>query len=257
MNKPKHPLDLCNQRVLVTGAASGIGLATSQLVSRMGGRVLGVDIDTEGLAQDPLPSFEGAGHEVLRFDLRDVERIPSWMLEVAAARGPLRGIVHAAGLSCIEPTRLLVPERYRDVLLVNTEAALALARGFQNKKVCDPDGGSVVFVTSVMAHVGSLGAAAYAMTKAALTGIAEIPCNRIRAEENSRQLRGARVRQNEDVRSHVCPLGWIERARVEAEHPLGLGEPTDVANSILFLLAETGRWITGSVLVVDGGYTAH
>ena len=256
MNKPKHPLDLCNQRVLVTGAASGIGLATSQLVSRMGGRVLGVDIDTEGLAQ-ALPSFEGAGHEVLRFDLRDVERIPSWMLEVAAARGPLRGIVHAAGLSCIEPTRLLVPERYRDVLLVNTEAALALARGFQNKKVCDPDGGSVVFVTSVMAHVGSLGAAAYAMTKAALTGMAKS----LAIEFAPRRIRVNCVAPGfvkTKMFDRTSAL-WDEeqRARVEAEHPLGLGEPTDVANSILFLLAETGRWITGSVLVVDGGYTAH
>jgi NAD(P)-dependent dehydrogenase (short-subunit alcohol dehydrogenase family) len=52
---------------------------------------------------------------------------------------------------------------------------------------------------------------------------------------------------------------WSEEQRktVESEHPLGLGEPEDVAGAIAFLLADTGRWITGSVLVVDGGYTAH
>ena len=48
-----------------------------------------------------------------------------------------------------------------------------------------------------------------------------------------------------------------QRARVEQDHPLGLGAPLDVAHSIAFLLADTGRWITGSVLAVDGGYTAH
>jgi NAD(P)-dependent dehydrogenase (short-subunit alcohol dehydrogenase family) len=52
---------------------------------------------------------------------------------------------------------------------------------------------------------------------------------------------------------------WTEeqRARVEALHPLGLGQPEDVANAIAFLLADSARWITGSVLVVDGGYTAQ
>jgi 3-oxoacyl-[acyl-carrier protein] reductase len=44
---------------------------------------------------------------------------------------------------------------------------------------------------------------------------------------------------------------------VEKQHPLGLGEPQDIANAVAFLLADTGRWITGSVLVVDGGYLAQ
>jgi len=46
-------------------------------------------------------------------------------------------------------------------------------------------------------------------------------------------------------------------AAIEAMHPLGIGSPTDVANAIAFLLADTGKWITGSTLVVDGGYSAH
>jgi len=44
---------------------------------------------------------------------------------------------------------------------------------------------------------------------------------------------------------------------IEAMHPLGLGRPRDVANAIAFLLADTGRWITGTTLIIDGGYTAH
>jgi NAD(P)-dependent dehydrogenase (short-subunit alcohol dehydrogenase family) len=52
---------------------------------------------------------------------------------------------------------------------------------------------------------------------------------------------------------------WDEaaRARVEAQHPLGFGEPEDVANAVAFLLSGAGRWITGTVLVVDGGYLAQ
>src|SRR6266404_903351 len=140
MNVLRHPLDLNGRRFLVTGAASGIGLATSQLLSQLGGRVIAVDANAEGLSR-AVASFEGPGHDSRCLDLRKVEQIPSWLSEMASAGGTLSGVVHAAGLSCIQPIRLLEPSWYRDVLLVNTEAALALARGFQPKKVAHPSGG--------------------------------------------------------------------------------------------------------------------
>jgi len=256
MNDFTHPLDLRGRRILVTGAASGIGLATCRLVSQLGGRVVAMDANAEGLAT-VVPSLTGHDHESRCLDLREVERIPSWLLEVAAAGGPLFGVVHAAGLSCIQPLRLLTPERYRDVLLVNTEAALALARGFQNKKVADASGGSMVFLSSVMASVGSPGAAVYGMTKAALEGLVkslavELAPRRIRVNCVSP---GFVKTPMFDKVSAMWDAG--QRAGVEAEHPLGLGEPADVANAIAFLLADSGRWITGAVLAVDGGYTAH
>lgn len=251
-----NPLDLRGRRILVTGAASGIGLATCQLLSRLGGRIVAIDANAEGITR-ALASFEGTEHDSRCFDLREVERIPSWLVEVAAAGGPLFGVVHAAGLSCIQPTRLLEPKRYRDVMLVNTEAALALARGFQNKKVSEPSGGSIVFVSSVMAWVGSPGAAAYGMTKAALVGLAKS----LAVEFASRRVRVNCVAPGfvkTPMFDRVSSM-WNEKQRtqVESEHPLGLGEPADVANAIAFLLADTGRWITGSVLVLDGGYTAQ
>ena len=251
-----HPLDLRGRRILVTGAASGIGLATGQLASRLGGRIVAVDANAEAMA-GAFASFEGTGHDSQCFDLRQVERIPSWLVEVAAAGGPLFGVVHAAGLSCIQPARLLEPNRYRDVMLVNTEAALALARGFQSKKVSEPSGGSIVFISSVMAWAGSPGAAAYGMTKAALIGLAKS----LAVEFAPRRIRVNCVAPGfvkTPMFDRVSAMWETEqRTHVESEHPLGLGEPADVANAIAFLLADTGRWITGSVLVVDGGYTAH
>ncbi|MCX6925050.1 MAG: SDR family NAD(P)-dependent oxidoreductase [Verrucomicrobia bacterium] len=251
-----NPLDLRGRRVLVTGAASGIGLATCQLLSRLGGRIVAVDANVEGITR-ALASFEGTEHDSRFFDLREVERIPRWLVEVAAAGGPLFGVVHAAGLSCIQPARLLEPNRYRDVMLVNTEAALALARGFQNKKVSEPSGGSIIFVSSVMALVGSPGAAAYGMTKAALMGLTKS----LAVEFAPRKVRVNCVAPGFVKTPMFDRLSSMwdgeQRTHVESEHPLGLGEPVDVANAIAFLLADTGRWITGSVLVLDGGYSAH
>jgi NAD(P)-dependent dehydrogenase (short-subunit alcohol dehydrogenase family) len=251
-----NPLSLESRRVLVTGAASGIGRATCKLLSHLGARILAVDVDEAGL-DDSVGELAGEGHVRLGADLADVERIPVWMSELAGTGGPLSGVVHAAGLSCVQPVRLLTPALYRKVLAVNSEAALALVRGFQKKSVGDPRGGSVVFISSVMADAGAPGAAAYSLSKAALHGL---------ARSLALELASAKIRVNcvapGFVRSPMfdrMAALWEgeQRARVEADHPLGLGTPVDVAHSVAFLLADTARWITGTVLTVDGGYTAH
>lgn len=251
-----NPLSLTGRRILVTGAASGIGRATCELLSGLGARILAVDVDGEGLERLHA-ALTGEGHARRCVDLCEVENIPAWMAEDAGTGGPLAGAVHAAGVSCIQPLRLLTPAVYRRVFLLNTEAALALARGFQRKSVVAAAGGSIVLISSVMASAGAPGAAAYSLSKSALHGLA---CSL------AIELAPARIRVNCVAPGFVrtpmfervaAPWDAAEMARVEQAHPLGLGEPADVANAIAFLLADTGRWITGSTLRVDGGYTAH
>ena len=256
MTEDLNPLSLHGRRVLVTGAASGIGFATCALLGRLGARVVAVDLDGPGLAGVER-ELAGEGHAVRRCDLREVESIPSWMEEIASEGGPLSGVVHAAGVRSIQPVRSLAPSNYRDVLLVNTEAALALAKGFQSRKVVDSSGGSLVFISSVMAFAGSPGAAAYSLSKAALHGLGRTLAIEL-APRNIRVNSVAPGFVKTPMFERVSAMWSAEqRARVEADHPLGLGAPGDVANACAFLLADTGRWITGSVLVVDGGYTAH
>lgn len=250
-----RPFDLSERRVLVTGAASGIGLASSLRVAAMGARVLAFDRDENGLAA-LLAQLPGAGHASHAIDLREVDEIPAAMVACAEQGGPLSGLVHAAGISSVSPTRLLSPKNYRDVLAVNTEAALALVRGFQNRKVCTEDGGSVVLIASVMALVGSVGGTAYSMSKAALTGLAKSAALEFAP-------RGIRINciapgfvKTQMYDKVAASWDAAQREQIERAHPLGLGEPDDVANAIAFLLADASRWITGSTLVCDGGYTA-
>jgi len=252
----RNPLDLSGGRVLVTGAASGIGRAVAVLLGELAARVACVDRDREGL-EATLSALEGDGHALHECDLRDVAAISSWVTKLAQESGPFSGLVHAAGLSSIAPLRMLTPDAYRDVLAVNVEAALALARAFQQRKVCTEQGGSVVFISSVMGLVGSPGAVAYSLTKAALVGM---------TRSMALELAPRRIRVNcvapgfvrTPMYDRVSGMRDAEQtARVEAEHPLGIGEPLDVAHATAFLLAPTARWITGAVLTVDGGYTAH
>ena len=251
----RNPLDLSGSRILLTGASSGIGRATALTLADIGARLLLVDREANGLTET-LAQLGGDGHTAVTLDLRDVAAIPDLMIRLAAEGGALSGLVHAAGVPCVSPLRLLAPDSYRDVLLVNTEAALALARGFQRPKVFAGGDGSIVFIASVMATVGSSGAVGYSMSKGALTAM---------SRSMALELASRRIRVN-CVAPGFVRTPMLDRvgarwdahqlAAVEALHPLGLGEPGDVANAIAFLLAPASRWITGSVLAVDGGYTA-
>jgi len=251
-----NPLNLSGRRILITGAASGIGRATAILASRLAGCVVAVDQNRKGL-EEVISALEGDGHCFHACDLRDLDSIADWMTSLARQGGPLHGLVHAAGLPCTVPLRVLEPDVYRDVWTVNTEAALALARVFQSRKVYAGDHGSIVLISSVMALVGSPTIVGYSMSKAALIGM---------SRSMALELAPKKIRVNCVAPGFVrTPMlrqvagFWDaeQEARIAALHPLGVGDPEDVANAIAFLLADASRWITGSVLTVDGGYTAQ
>jgi NAD(P)-dependent dehydrogenase (short-subunit alcohol dehydrogenase family) len=256
MSGEKHPLDLQGRSYLVTGAASGIGRAVTVVLARLGARLLCTDIDEQGLAKT-MTQLSGAGHAGHPFDLVNVEGIGSWLGEVCAAFGKLHGFVHAGGVPCVCPVKGLSLEKLRDVIRVNGESGFALAKTFVGPKVYAGSRGSLVFISSVLSLVGSPASAAYAMSKGAVNAM---------ARALALEFAGRDIRVNAVAPGFVkTPMfdktsaGWddAQRASVEALHPLGLGEAEDVANAAAFLLADESRWITGTVLVVYGGYTAQ
>lgn len=257
MDAAFNPLRLDGRHVLVTGAGSGIGRSTALMLHRLGARLSLVDRDEAGLAAVCADLREGAPAVPHVADLSDIDAIEALVARCVAASGLLHGVVHCAGIQAIVPVRTLKPEGWRRIFAVNTEAALMLGKCMSSRKVYAGEHGSIVFISSVMGTVGSVGAIAYSMSKAALDGM---------ARSLSLELAPRRIRVNCIAPGYVrTPLfertesGWDEGTRkaVEDLHPLGFGAPEDVANAVAFLVADTGRWITGSVMVVDGGYLAR
>jgi len=251
-----NPMDLTDRTILVTGASSGIGRETAILLSQLGARLILVGRNREQL-EKTLLVLDGTAHQVSVFDLSDVDEIPRWMKEVSSANGPLDALVHSAGVQFTRPLRIISFECIDALMSINVSAAIFLAKAFRQKEVCAQGGGSLVYLSSVMGLVGQSGQSVYSASKGALVTLTKslaLELSRENIRVNCVAPAMVRTAMSEKMLQLLTPE---QSEKIEAMHPLGLGNPEDVANAIAFLLADTGRWITGTTLVVDGGYTAH
>lgn len=248
-----HPMDLTGKRILVTGASSGIGRACAILAGRLGAAVVLVARDEQRLAET-LGQMPGSGHASISFDLRDLEHYED-LFNRCAADQKLNGIVHAAGVGPAIPLQAVSLAAMREVMNINYFAFLELVKWFSKKKYSV--GGSVVGISSIAGAAGWHGSALYSGTKGALD-------SSVRAL--AIELASKNIRVNSVVPANIrtpmydtmVAVGGEEAAqKIEAKQPLGLGEPEDVANAVVFLLSDAARFITGTRLVVDGGYLAQ
>jgi NAD(P)-dependent dehydrogenase (short-subunit alcohol dehydrogenase family) len=239
--------------VVVTGASSGIGLATARRLLGEGARVLAVGRSEERLkaamANEPAQAFTYA------LDLSEEASVKAWAERLRAEMIEVHAIVHAAGVHALRPLKLLSSDELNRMHHSHVVSTVALLRHLAGTRVWSSAGGSAVVVSSVAALRGGAGTIAYAAAKAGL--LAAMRC--IATELSSRGLRVNAVSpgvvltpQSEAFLGGLPPE---KRAAIEAEHPLGLGRPEDVAAAITFLISEDSRWITGANLVIDGGLT--
>jgi NAD(P)-dependent dehydrogenase (short-subunit alcohol dehydrogenase family) len=131
-----------------------------------------------------------------------------------------------------------------------------LVRGLHQKTVKQPDA-SVVFLSSVTALVGQPGQSVYGATKGAVAAMVRSLALEY-SRESTRINCVAPAVVDTPMTENLKGLMSAEAFdRIVQMHPLGIGRPSDVANAVAFLLSPLARWITGTTLVVDGGYTAH
>jgi NAD(P)-dependent dehydrogenase (short-subunit alcohol dehydrogenase family) len=241
--------------VLVTGASSGIGRECAVLLSSLNARLVIAGRNRSKL-EETLSSLMGKDHCIETFDFAATEEIVDWIRKIVSQVGPLHGFVHSAGKQLISPLRSLTLASLEDQMRVNLYSSMMLARGFCQKG-CFVRGGSMVFISSIMANVGKPALSAYCASKAGLLGFTRsLALELVREQIRVNCITPAIVETNmlSTLKELMLPAQWTA---LEEAHPLGFGTPRDVANATAFLLADTGRWITGTALVVDGGYSAQ
>jgi len=234
------------KRVLVTGASSGIGREIALVCAREGAAVVATGRD-EGRLAETLGLLVGTGHASIAGDLRMADGRKA----VASSAGVVDGLVHCAGTTGVRLFRQVDAKHIDDDFAINFDAPILLTQAMlAGRQIAQR--GSIVFIGSFAAHIGAKGSSIYSASKGAL-----IPAARALAQEI-----GAR----QQIRVNVINASYVETPMVEkmkggilaegeslATAPLGPGYPADVAHGAVFLLAEASRWITRSILRIDGG----
>ncbi len=257
MVDPSDPFSLKGKNIIVTGASSGIGRQCAISCSHLGAKVILTGRNDERL-QETLSKMKGkGGHIICSIDLTDYEGVAHKIEEILKETGPVDGLINCAGISTTLPLALVKTDKMEEFFNINVQAAVNITRIVTRPRNFSANGGSIIFIGSVMAEAGEAGKMLYSITKGAITSGArslavELAPRKIRVNSVS-----PGVVDTPMSKSAVYSRNEEALAAVKKMHPLGLGKPEDVALACAFLLSDASVWITGTNLIVDGGYLAR
>jgi NAD(P)-dependent dehydrogenase (short-subunit alcohol dehydrogenase family) len=242
--------DLKGKTILVTGGASGIGLAVARAFSACLSNVAIVDRNKDKL--DHARKEVGGDVKCFPFNLDEIDRYSELMGHIAESVGEVDGLVNCAGVNLKKAALAISNQEYKDVIQTNQTAVFALTREVA-KSMVERGSGSIIMISSMASQYGIPEVIAYTASKSAVEGM-----TRALAVEWSPF----------GVRVNCIAPGFImtpmsskaldndpeRKRRVLSRTPMGrLGEPSDVANAALFFASAQSKYITGVVLPVDGG----
>ena len=244
-----NPYSIEGKTILVTGASSCIGANTAVECSLMGASVIITGRNEERLSQTlaKLDTSYGVNHRMIAADLTDEDSLMSLVDQIDS----IDGLVNNAGVNRVKPVAFITQDDLEYVFKSNTWAAVNLTRLLCKKKKLNRNG-SVVFTSSVSAFFNAPGRALYAGSKAALTAFmrsfaVELADKGIRANAvHPGMVETKMISEN---------LTEEEREKDMADYPLKrYGKPEEVAWAIIYLLSDASAWVTGTSMVIDGGF---
>ncbi|QYJ95774.1 SDR family NAD(P)-dependent oxidoreductase [Shewanella spartinae] len=250
-----NPMDFSGKRVLVTGASAGIGKACAILFSQLGAKVILNGRNSKALEQT-LTELSGNGHVCAPFDMADTDKLTDWVKMLVKEHGYLDGFVHCAGIQITKPIRLFDQAFFDETMHVNLASAMAISKGFRLKRDRSKQG-AIVFVSSIAGLIGQTGNTLYGASKAGLMSLTRgLAMELLRDNIRVNCVAPALVATEMATRTQES-MTEAQFQHMLDQHPMGLGQPEDVANAVAFLLSDAAKWINAVTLPVEGGYLAN
>lgn len=242
------------QRILVTGASSGLGRAIALLLNSLGATVIASGRDIARLEDVRQASVFPERCITESRDLAaDLDGLPAWITDLRQRFGKLHGLAFCAGRTWNIPLQAYDPSRAHLAFDLCCHAPLLVARGFSDRRNNIGPGANMVFLGAAAAVDLNIGQGMYGAAKAAL--VTAVRC--LSKEIAPRGLRANCISpglvDTPMMRATVEQLGGEFLERERASYPLGLGMPEDVAHLAIFLLSDKARWLTGQNIVLSGG----
>jgi NAD(P)-dependent dehydrogenase (short-subunit alcohol dehydrogenase family) len=244
-----NPFSLQGKTICVTGASSGIGRAVATECSRMGATLIITGRNRTRL-NETFEKLDGTGHKQVSGDLQSGDDLKSIVEELPS----LDGLVHAAGIARPVPVAFLTEEIINDVMGINFNAPLIVTQQLLKQKKINRNA-SVVFISSISGTLcSSVGGSIYSASKGAVNGL---------IKGMALDLAPKSIRVNSVtpgmVNTGIFSEGTITDEQLKEDmkrYPLRrYGKPEEIAWSVIYLLSDASLWVTGSNLLIDGGYT--
>ncbi len=245
-------MSLMGKTAIITGAASGIGLATAEGMAMAGAHVFIGDISKEAGEKAAASIRENGGKaDFVRLDVTDQASIDGFKAKVSETNPDVDIIANVAGWGRTEPFVKNTPEFWQQVIDLNLMGPIALTRAFLDQMM-ERGSGKIVFVASDAGRVGSLGETVYSGAKGGIIAF-------------GKSLAREMARYNITVNS-VCPGPTdtplmakvpdnFREAFIRATPLRRLGQPSEVADAVIFFSSDQSSYVTGQVLSVSGGLT--
>lgn len=250
--KRRITVDLSGQVALVTGGARGIGRTVAETLAAAGAKIAVVDVNPETLAST-VEALRAAGGTAESFvcDVTNSERVNQVIEEVIEKLGGLDILVNNAGITRDNLLMRMKDDQWDAVIAINLKGTFLFTRA-ATRPMMKARRGRIINIASVSGLMGNPGQANYSASKAGVIGLTHTTAK----ELASRNITVNAVAPGFIATEMAAALGEEMLEQIKKETPLGrLGEPQDVADAVLFLASEAASFITGHVVVVDGGLT--
>lgn len=242
-----NPYSLDGKTILVTGASSGLGASIADQCSKLGATVIITGRNKERLA-DTFSKLSGDGHIQIVADLIDNQDMETLAQDLPV----INGMALCAGITKTLPVKFVNEGAIDEIFKTNTLSSISLIQKLlKQKKIAKQ--GSIVFLSSISTTYADKGNSIYAASKGALNSFSRV----LALEVASQGIRSNCI-QPGFVPSRMLDAGIVTNEQLQEElkrYPLGFGEPTDIAYGTIYLLSDAAKWVTGTVLTIDGGVT--